>query len=167
MNLSLKFQEFAKALIEKKNIYYLAIVLIIFLFDRYTKLQIIDNFSDNRYFINNYINLDLIWNTGIGFGLFKSESIFIYNFISFLVGSIILILIFIAITTKVFIEKLIYSMIIGGALGNFYDRLVLNAVPDFIDIHYNNFHWFIFNVADIFITLGVVSFIIRGFFLKN
>ena len=77
MNLSLKFQEFAKALIEKKNIYYLAIVLIIFLFDRYTKLQIIDNFSDNRYFINNYINLDLIWNTGIGFGLFSGLTIYL------------------------------------------------------------------------------------------
>ena len=65
------------------------------------------------------------------------------------------------------IDKLIYSVIIGGALGNFYDRLLNQAVPDFIDLHYNNFHWFTFNVADIFITIGILIFILRGFFIKN
>ena len=65
------------------------------------------------------------------------------------------------------LDKFIFSIIIGGALGNFYDRLTFNAVPDFIDLHYNSFHWFIFNVADIFITLGIIIFIMRGFFEKN
>jgi len=167
MNFFFESKKILKAFFEKKNIYYLSIVLIIFFFDRYTKLHIINNFSDNRYFINDYMNFNLIWNTGIGFGLFKSESFLIYNFISFLIGFIILILVFIAVTTNDYVEKFIYSVIVGGALGNFYDRLILNAVPDFIDIHYNNFHWFIFNVADIFITLGIICFIIKGFFLNN
>jgi signal peptidase II len=167
MNFFFESKKILKAFFEKKNIYYLSIVLIVFFFDRYTKLHIINNFSDNRYFINDYMNFNLIWNTGIGFGLFKSESFLIYNFISFLIGFIILILVFIAVTTNDYVEKFIYSVIAGGALGNFYDRLILNAVPDFIDIHYNNFHWFIFNVADIFITLGIICFIIKGFFLNN
>ena len=93
------------------------------------------------------------------------DLLFIYDFISFLVGSIILILIFIAITTKVFIEKLIYSEALVERWA--YDRLVFKAVPDFIDLHYNNFHWFIFNIADIFITLGIIVFIMRGLFEKN
>ena len=65
------------------------------------------------------------------------------------------------------IDKLIFSIIIGGALGNFFDRILYKAVPDFVDLHYNNFHWFTFNVADIFITIGILVFIIRGFWVKN
>ena len=110
--------------------------------------------------------MDLIWNTGIGFGLLASNSSMFYNFITFLIGAIILTLLYIVINSKN-LDKIIFSIIIGGALGNFYDRLVFKAVPDFIDLHYNNFHWFIFNIADIFITLGIIVFIMRGLFEKN
>jgi len=66
-----------------------------------------------------------------------------------------------------FFDKFIYTIIIGGAIGNYYDRIIFNAVPDFIDLHYNNFHWFIFNLADIFITIGIIAFLIKGFFVKD
>ena len=58
-------------------------------------------------------------------------------------------------------------MILAGALGNFYDRIVYSAVPDFIDIHYENFHWFTFNLADIFISIGIIMIIIKDLFFKN
>ena len=83
-----------------------------------------------------------------------------------LIGIVILFLIYVFITSGK-IDKLIYSIIIGGALGNFYDRLIYQAVPDFIDLHYENFHWFTFNVADIFITVGILIFVIKNFFVKN
>ena len=56
-------------------------------------------------------------------------------------------------------EKFSFIMIIGGSFGNIFDRIFYSAVPDFIDININNFHWFIFNVADIFITLGIICLI--------
>ena len=112
------------------------------------------------------INLDLIWNTGIGFGLLSTNSLLVYNSVTLLIGIVILFLVYIlAISEKV--DKLIYSIIVGGALGNFYDRVIFNAVPDFIDLHYDNFHWFTFNLADIFITIGILIFIIKGNFVKN
>ena len=145
---------------KKENIFYLILIFIIFLLDRYSKFKIINDFNSNSFFLNDYINLDLIWNTGIGFGLFSTDASIVYNSITFLVGLIILILFFIAFRSKN-LDKFIYSIIIGGAIGNFYDRLIYKAVPDFIDLHYNNFHWFTFNVADIFITLGIVIFLFK------
>ena len=119
-------------------------------------------FTSNRLFIN----LNLIWNIGIGFGLLSTNSSLFYNIVTILIGTVILLLIyFFTISNK--LDKFIYSIIIGGALGNFYDRVIYNAVPDFVDLHYDNFHWFTFNVADIFITLGVITLIIRGYFVKN
>ena len=150
----------------KNNLYCLIVIFIIFFLDRYAKLFILNNLTDNTYYINDYINLDLVWNRGIGFGLLASNSSMIYNFITFLIGAVILALLYIVINSKT-LDKLIFSIIIGGALGNFYDRLVFKAVPDFIDLHYNNFHWFIFNIADIFITLGIIVFIMKGLFEKN
>ena len=150
----------------KNNLYCLIVILIIFFLDRYTKLLILDNFSENTYYYNDYINLDLIWNIGIGFGFLSTDSFLIYNLITLLIGLVILSLFYFLVLSEI-IDKLIYSVIIGGALGNFYDRLVYNAVPDFIDIHYKNFHWFTFNVADIFITIGILIFILRSFFVKN
>ena len=134
--------------------------------DRYSKIKIIDNFSDSIYFVNNFLNINLVWNSGIGFGLFSTSSIFFYNLTSFLIGVIILILLFTAFSLDK-TEKIIFSIIIGGAVGNFYDRILFNAVPDFIDFHYNNLHWFTFNVADVLITVGIISFVIKGFFVKN
>jgi signal peptidase II len=165
MNLIKNFNQGKKLIFNKENIYALLFIILIFAFDRFSKIEIINNFNANTYFINDFINFDLIWNTGIGFGLLRSESNLIYNSITILIGIVIIILISICITSENF-EKLIFSVIIGGALGNFYDRLLYNAVPDFIDFHYNSYHWFTFNVADVFITLGIIFFLMRGFLNK-
>ena len=65
------------------------------------------------------------------------------------------------------IKKFSLMMILGGAIGNVYDRIFYKAVPDFIDFHIGNFHWFIFNVADIFISLGVIFMILSEFFVNK
>jgi len=155
-----------KILLKKENIYLLFLIILIFFTDQVTKNIIINNYSENIYSINEFINLDLIWNTGIGFGLFSSNSSLIYNLITLLISLVIIFLFFLAIDSER-TDKIIFSIIIGGALGNFYDRLIYNAVPDFIDLHYNKFHWFTFNIADILISIGIVLFIIRGFLLKD
>ncbi len=159
-------KEIKNKIVTKNNLYCLIVILIIFFLDKYTKLLILNNFSENTYYLNDYINLDLIWNIGIGFGFLSTDSFLVYNLITLLIGLVILSLFYFLVLSEI-IDKLIYSVIIGGALGNFYDRLVYNAVPDFIDLHYKNFHWFTFNVADIFITIGILIFILRSFFVKN
>ena len=159
-------KEKKKLFFNKKNIYFLIIIILIFISDRFSKIEIISNFSENTYFISNFINFDLIWNTGIGFGLLSSNSSLIYNLITTLIGFVILILFYTAITLDK-ANKFIYCIIIGGALGNFYDRLIYKAVPDFIDLHYASFHWFTFNVADIYITLGILFFIMKEFFVNK
>ena len=151
---------------KKENFYFLLIISVIFFLDRYSKFEILRNFSDNSFYVNDFLNFYLIWNTGIGFGLLSFDTNLIYNLITTLIGLLIIILIMIGIKSESS-EKIIFSIIVGGALGNFYDRIVFNAVPDFIDLHYGNFHWFTFNVADIFITIGVIAFLIKGFFLKK
>lgn len=152
--------------LKKENIISIAIILLIFLLDRYSKITIINDYSDSTFYINDYINLDLIWNTGIGFGLFSSSSPLIYNSITFLICLVIILLFFIAIFSQK-IDKIIYSTIIGGALGNLYDRVAYNAVPDFIDLHYEKFHWFTFNVADILITVGIITYMINDLIFKE
>ena len=159
-------KEIKNNILKKENCYLLAIILFIFGLDRYSKIEIINNFSDTSVYLNDFLNFDLIWNTGIGFGLLKSNTALFYNLISTLIGLVVIILFFLALRSKSF-DKIIYSIIIGGALGNFYDRVFYNAVPDFIDIHYRNFHWFTFNIADIFITVGIVALIIYDFFKIN
>ncbi len=154
-------KEIKNIIITKNNLYCLCVILIIFFLDRYTKLFILNNFTENTYYLNDYINLDLVWNTGIGFGLMSFDNQIFYNSISSIVGLVIILLLFIAIKSKR-LEKFSFSIIIGGALGNFYDRISYNAVPDFIDIHYKNFHWFTFNFADIFITIGIITYLISG-----
>ena len=165
MNYSNKFKEKKKSFLKKENIFIFLIILFCVLLDRYTKNEVIINFSENVFFINNFINIDLIWNTGIGFGFLSTESSLIYNLVSALVGVVIVILCYFTIISEV-TDKLIYAIIIGGAIGNFYDRLFFNAVPDFIDLHYDRYHWFTFNIADIFITLGIIIFLINEYF-KN
>ena len=159
-------KEIKNNIFKKENCYLLAIILFIFGLDRYSKIEIINNFSDTSVYLNDFLNFDLIWNTGIGFGLLKSNTALFYNLISILIGLVVIILFFLALRSKSF-DKIIYSIIIGGALGNFYDRVFYNAVPDFIDIHYRNFHWFTFNIADIFITVGIIALIIYDFFKIN
>ena len=165
MNYNNKFKEKKNLFLKKENIFIFLIILFCVFLDRYTKNEVIINFSENVYFINNFINIDLIWNTGIGFGFLSTESSLIYNLVSALVGAVIVILCYFTIFSEV-TDKLIYAIIIGGAIGNFYDRLFFNAVPDFIDLHYDRYHWFTFNIADIFITLGIIIFLINEF-LKN
>ena len=165
MNYNNKFKEKKNSFLKKENIFIFLIILFCVLLDRYTKNEVIVNFSENVFFINNFINIDLIWNTGIGFGFLSTESSLIYNLVSALVGVVIVILCYFIIISEV-TDKLIYAIIIGGAIGNFYDRLIFNAVPDFIDLHYDRYHWFTFNVADIFITLGIIIFLTNEF-LKN
>ncbi len=166
MNILNNFRSIRNNFIKKENILFLFFAIIIFFFDRITKLKILNNFSDKTFFINDYINIDLIWNIGIGFGLLSTDSNLFYHLTSTVIGLIILSLTyFLAVSENT--DKLIYSFIIGGALGNFYDRIVYRAVPDFIDLHYENFHWFTFNVADIFISIGIILFLIRSFFIKE
>ena len=166
MNYNNKFKEKKNSFLKKENIFIFLIILFCVFLDRYTKNEVIINFSENVFFINNFINIDLIWNTGIGFGFLSTESSLIYNLVSALVGVVIVILCYFIIISE-FSDKLIYAIIIGGAIGNFYDRLIFNAVPDFIDLHYDRYHWFTFNVADIFITLGIIIFLINEFLKIN
>jgi len=166
MNLIKNFDQKKKLILNKENIYVLFFIILIFTFDRFSKIEIINNFNENTYFINDFINFDLIWNTGIGFGLLSFNSALIYNLISILIGLILILLFYISFKADKY-EKIIFSIIIGGALGNYYDRLFINAVPDFIDLHYGNIHWFTFNVADIFITLGIMAFLLKGILIKN
>tara|TARA_Y100000768_G_scaffold7838_1_gene5455 strand:+ start:1565 stop:1963 length:399 start_codon:yes stop_codon:yes gene_type:complete len=113
-----------------------------------------------------FINLHLIWNKGIAFGLFSFSEKLNYNLLTVLILIIIAVVFWMIIRTKG-LEKYGFLMVFGGSLGNVYDRLFYSSVPDFIDIYYKNFHWFIFNVADIFITLGVIVLILNEFVLKN
>ena len=159
-------QEMKNKIFSKDHIYSILIIVIIFTLDRYSKIQIINNFSSSTFYVNDFINLDLVWNTGIGFGLFSSGSSFLYNLITLIIGIVILILLIINFKSENF-EKIIFATIIGGAFGNFYDRIHFKAVPDFIDLHYGNFHWFTFNAADIFITIGIIGFILKEIFVKS
>ena len=166
MNFLISLKEKKNYFLKKENIYYSVLIIIIFFLDRYSKFFVINNFSETTYYINKYFNLDLIWNIGIGFGLLSTNSLPFYNLVTLLIGIVILSLFYISIISNK-LDKLIYSIIIGGALGNFSDRLIYKAVPDFIDLHYNNLHWFVFNVADIFITLGIIALLISSIIKKD
>ena len=140
----------------------LSLILSIFLIDRFSKIYVIHhdkNFSGSEIFSSEFLNINLIWNEGIAFGLFSFDDAKLYNILTFLILIIILAIIFM-IFKSTGLKKLALLMILGGALGNFFDRIVYKAVPDFIDFHIGNFHWFIFNVSDIFITIGVILMII-------
>ena len=143
-----------KNIITNKNVISLFIIFLAFLFDRISKIKVINHQEkNNSIYINDYLNFDLTWNSGIGFGLLNFEANFIYHLISLVILSVILMVFYLLITSVKF-EKYLYSLILGGALGNFYDRVIYYSVPDFIDFHIENYHWFTFNIADIFITIG-------------
>jgi len=145
----------------KKFYIYLFFVFLIFISDRFSKIYVINesvkNF-DNFILKSAYLNIRLIWNDGIAFGLFSFDNKILYNLLSLLILIIILAIIYMIIKSNGF-RRFSLTLILGGALGNFYDRVFYKAVPDFIDFHVNNFHWFIFNVADIFISTGVIFMI--------
>jgi len=145
------------------------VIAICFLLDRVSKIYIINAFVKNDFkdqFINEFLNFTLIWNKGIAFGLFQSEAFF-YHFMSIVILSIIFFIIFLIIKSKSVSEIIFFSMITGGALGNLFDRFYYNAVPDFIDIHYESFHWFTFNVSDICISVGIILLLIFDIFKLN
>ena len=166
MNLLINLKKRKIDYLNRHNLLSLIIVIVTFSLDRISKFKIINNFNENTYFINDFINFDLIWNIGIGFGLLSTSSSILYEIVTLVIGLVILILTYISIKSDKF-DKYTFAIVIGGALGNFYDRLIYKAVPDFIDLHYANFHWFTFNVADIFISVGIIFFIMKGYFVKN
>ena len=145
------------------------VILLIFLLDRISKIYVIhldEIFLNSEIISLKFINIQLIWNEGVAFGLFAFDDKSFYNMITGFIVIIILTLIYFIRKTRG-IEKYSFIIILGGALGNVFDRFVYSAVPDFIDIHYQNFHWFIFNVADIFITLGVLLLIFSELLIKK
>ena len=150
-------------MILKKNYYFdILILFLIFILDRFSKIYVIYLSEKNNYsqiFSSKFLDIHLIWNEGIAFGLLSFSETYFYNLISTLIAIIIFILFLMIIRSKG-LKKLLLIFILGGAIGNFYDRMVHKAVPDFIDFHINDFHWFIFNIADIFITIGVFFMIL-------
>ena len=138
------------------------LVLLIFLIDRLSKIYVIyldKKFLGSEIFSSKYLNINLIWNDGIAFGLFSFEKSNLYNFLTLIIIAIIFLIIFMTAKAEG-IRKYSLLMILGGAIGNVFDRLFNRAVPDFIDFHIGNFHWFIFNIADVFITIGVIFMIL-------
>ena len=147
----------------------ISLTLLIFLIDRISKIYVINlnkNFSGSEIFSSKFLNIYLIWNEGIAFGLFSSNENNIYNILTLLIIFMIII-IFYMITKSQGLQKYSLLMILGGALGNVFDRILYKSVPDFIDFHINEFHWFIFNVADIFITIGVICMILTELIVSN
>ena len=137
------------------------IIITVFFFDRITKMYLINlqtTGTDVDFYILPFLNFYLVWNTGIGFGLASLETDIFYHILTAIIAMVSLVLIYFLLKARG-IYTYLFALIIGGALGNLFDRIYYYAVPDFIDIHVGNFHWFIFNVADIFITVSIIGFI--------
>ena len=147
----------------------LLLISFIFLIDRLSKIYVI--YLDNKelqtqIFSSKYLNIQLLWNEGIAFGLFSLNQGTFYNFLTIIITILIILVLYLAFKSKG-IKKYSLLLIFGGAIGNLYDRILHNAVPDFIDLHIGGFHWFVFNVADIFITIGVFFMILLEFTATN
>ena len=154
----------------KKNLIIFFSVATIFLIDRVSKILVIsksEKLNQNEIFSTKFINFHLIWNEGIAFGLLSFSNSSTYQIMTLFILLVILILIFYMLKTDMVYEKIGFILIIGGAIGNLFDRFFYSAVPDFIDLHINNFHWFIFNIADIFITTGVLWLILTEIIFKK
>ena len=146
----------------KKKIHLFIFVLVLFVIDRISKILILKNFLNNsssEIYINSFLNFSLVWNSGIGFGILQLEANIFYLLISIIITAINLILIYWMLSSSNYLESIFISIILGGALGNLFDRYYYSSVPDFIDLHYESFHWFTFNIADIFITIGIIGLI--------
>ena len=156
-------------MLKKQFILNSLIIFFIFFLDRLSKiyiLNIVENEGIVDITINSYLNIILVWNAGIGFGLFQLDQAFAYNLITILIFLINLIIIYLLFYSDK-LHKIFFSMILGGSLGNLYDRVYYSAVPDFIDLNYNGYHWFVFNVADIFITIGIFALLLVEIFKKK
>ncbi len=141
-------------------VFYFFLFFLIFTLDRISKIYIL-NISNNEelnIYINEFLNIILIWNTGIGFGLLSFSDNFLYIAITLIILLINFILIYLAVASNS-IKRILYIVILGGSFGNLFDRFYYSAVPDFIDINFNGYHWFVFNVADIFISIGITCLI--------
>jgi len=153
----------------KKIIIYFLIIITIFILDRASKLYILNIFEKENVvdiYVNNFLNIILVWNSGIGFGLLSFDSSIIYNFITTLIVLINIVILYLALKSNN-LRGYLFIIILGGSLGNLFDRIYYSAVPDFIDLNYNNFHWFVFNVADIFITAGIMCLILVELFFNK
>jgi signal peptidase II len=145
------------------------IVVSIFFLDRITKLYLLkiqDSGIDIDYYILPFLNIYLVWNTGVGFGLMSLESNIAYHILTAFIALINVALIILLVKTKG-ISSYLVALVIGGSLGNLFDRIYYYAVPDFIDLHFKDFHWFVFNVADIFITVGIIGLVFIELFKKE
>ena len=154
----------------KKKFYSFILILpLLFFIDRLSKIIILNYFEtslETYIKITSFLNLVLVWNSGVGFGLFSFEENIAYNIITFFVLLVIILIFYLSLKTND-IKFYFYLIIIGGALGNFFDRIYFKAVPDFIDLHFKNFHWFTFNIADIFITIGLIFMLAHAFINKK
>lgn len=153
----------------KNNIITFFLLVFTFAIDRLSKIYVLgleEIVDGNKIYINKFLNLDLVWNKGVAFGILSFEEIFWYDIITILISAIILVLIFLIFKSSG-LKKYAYIAVCGGALGNVFDRIVYNSVPDFIDLNYNDFHWFVFNVADIFITIGIFCLIFDEVILEK
>ena len=147
--------------LNKKIFFYFLITLFIFVLDRISKIYVIniaETYGQVDIYINKFLNIILVWNSGIGFGLLSFEKQFLYNLITLIIILVNFVILYLGIKSNNF-KGFLFFIILGGSLGNLFDRLYYSAVPDFIDINYNGFHWFIFNVADIFISVGILCLI--------
>ena len=156
-------------MLKKQFILNSIIIFIIFFLDRLSKfyiLNIAENEGTVNITINSFLNIILVWNSGIGFGLLQFDQTFIYNLITILIAIINVVIIYLLIYADK-LNKFFFSMILGGSIGNLYDRIYYSAVPDFIDLNYNGYHWFVFNVADIFISVGIFALIFAEVFKKK
>ena len=156
-------------MIKKQFILNFIIIFFIFFLDRISKIYIL-NLAENQgtidITINPFLNIILVWNSGIGFGLFQFDERFAYNLITILILIINFVIIYLLLNAEKF-HKILFAMILGGSFGNLYDRIYYSAVPDFIDLNYNGYHWFVFNVADIFISIGIFALIFHEVFGKK
>ena len=156
-------------MIKKQFILNFLIIFFIFFLDRISKIYVL-NLAENQGIIditiNPFLNIILVWNSGIGFGLLQFDKNIIYNLITVLIVIDNIIIIYLIFNSEK-LHKILFSMILGGSLGNLYDRIYYNSVPDFIDLNYNGYHWFVFNVADIFISLGIIALIFLELFIKT
>ena len=156
-------------ILNRKIIFYFLIIFVIFILDRISKIYVI-NIAETTgsvdISINNFLNIILVWNSGIGFGLLQFDERFAYNLITILILIINFVIIYLLLNAEKF-HKILFAMILGGSFGNLYDRIYYSAVPDFIDLNYNGYHWFVFNVADIFISIGVFALIFFEMFRKK
>ena len=152
-----------------KSLLSFSLVLILFCIDRLSKIYVIElaeKTNVSEIYLTSFLNSYLVWNTGIAFGLFSFSNEFTYNFFTALIVLVNLIIIYLAIVTKDF-RRYFFLLILGGSFGNLFDRLYYGSVPDFIDIHIGNFHWFIFNIADIFISVGIICLILVELLYKK